>query len=176
MFDSLNKGVREKLFSVGIEKEEDLCQKTKKEVKQIKGLGPKSILEIEYLMSQHKLKFKKEVKSCEFSMELRKKVITFFIKTTSKINWGIEMRNAERLLKQYGKEFVFTIKPRVEVRTLNYFFNQYVKEDLDRKFRMWKTPTLLEEVKDTEPVEILDFKVGEDKVISKPKTLKDFLS
>lgn len=175
MFEALSKGVREKLERANITQEQDLCERTKKEVKSIKGLGPKAILEIEYVMSKFKMKFKKEQKTSEFSVELRRKVILFFIKTTSKINWGVEMRNAERLLKEYGKDFVFTIKPKVEVRTLNYFFNQYVKTELDKKFIRWKTPTLVEE-KIEEDIEILDYKVGEDKVIEKPKTLKDFLS
>lgn len=172
----LSPSTKGKLEKLGIFKLEQLTDKTKKEVKSLKGIGPKAFLEIEFLMAQRKLKFKKEPKKYSSDTSLRKKIISFFIKNTSKVNWAMEMRNADRLLAEYPQEFIFTIKPKVEVRTLNYFFNQYVKSDLDRRYRQWKTPTLSFDAEEKEEIEILDFKVGEDKIIEKPKTLKDFLN
>jgi hypothetical protein len=176
MFSDISEATRKKLSLVGIHGYSDLSQKTKKEVKSIKGIGPKAFVEIEFMMSKDKIKFKTEPKKYNADSAKRKKIILHFIKNTSKIRWPLEMRNADRLLAKYAEEFIFSIKPKVDVWTLNYFFNGFIQTELDKRYSMWKCKEILPQEEKKEEVELLDFKIGEDKVIEKPKSLKDFLN
>jgi len=177
MFGDISETTRKKLLSAGISDYVGLALKTRKEVKGLKGIGPKAFIEIEFMMSKDKIKFKTEPKKYSADSGLRKKIVLFFIKNTSKINWPLEMRNADRLLAKYEEEFIFSIKTKVDVWTLNYFFNSFIKDQIDKRYSMWKCKEIAPQKSEPEEeIEFLDFKVGEDKVIEKPKSLKDFLS
>lgn len=173
MDDLISESVLIRLNEIGVFSVEDFAKVTKKQVKSLKGVGPKTLLEIEYLMSKHKVKFKKEKRISKVPLASRKRLISFLIKEGTRINWGLEMKNAERLLLEYPEDFLFTLKPKVEIRTLNYFFNPYVKQKLHKKYLLWGAKL---ETPEVERVELQPTKVGEDKVIKKPLTLKDFLS
>lgn len=175
MFEDLSKGVKNKLQRVDICSWEDIKSKTKKEVKALKGVGPKAFIEIEYHMSKDKVSFKAPEKKYKTNTDSRKKIILHFIKQKSKIRWPVEMRNADKLLSIYPLDFLLTINPKVNVYTLNYFFNEHIKKRLDGRYAKWKCKDLSIEAGNKEEVVLGIEKVGEDKKIDKPITLEDFL-
>lgn len=167
----LPSSVKYKLEDAGIFSLEELSLKTKKEVKTLKGIGPKALLEIEYAMFQNKISFKKE-KRYSSDTALRKKLILNLIKDKGSIDWAREMRAADRLLKKYDFEFLKLIEVKANVRTLGYYLHPEVSANLDKKYSLWKSKDLVEEQTEISLTE----KVGDDKTINKQKTLKDFLN
>lgn len=174
MFEDIPEKIRKKLAAAEISSWADLSELTKKEAKAIKGIGPKSFVEIEYHMVKDKIKFKAPPKKYKTSTDNRKKVILHFIKQKSKIRWPIEMKTADKLLSQYEIDFLLTINPKVEVYSLNYFLNPYVKQKLDARYSKWKCDDL--GTKEGKEIKFEDEVVVEEVEVKKQKTLKDFLS
>lgn len=91
--------------------------------------------------------------------------------------WPREMKMATTLVKTYNLDFLIWVIPPYgkKVPSLAYFMADYGKQYLEEQFFNFKKATLDLSPK-PEKVELEQEKIGEDVVINKPKSLKDFLN
>lgn len=91
--------------------------------------------------------------------------------------WPREMKMATKLVKTYNLDFLLWVIPPYgkKVPSLAYFMADYGKQYLQEQFYNFNR-TKLDISPKIEKVELSSEKIGEDLVIEKPKTLKDFLN
>ena len=91
--------------------------------------------------------------------------------------WPREMKMATKLVSVYNLEFLMWVIPPYgkKVPSLAYFMADYGKQYLQEQFFNFNKSKLDLSPK-IEKVELSQNKIGEDAVINKPKTLKDFLN
>jgi hypothetical protein len=91
--------------------------------------------------------------------------------------WMSQMKMATKLVKIYNLEFILWVIPPYgkRVPSLAYFIADYGKQYLQEQFFNFNKSKLDLSPK-IEKVELSKDKIGEDAVINKPKTLKDFLN
>lgn len=149
----------------------DISTKQKKEIKKIKGLGEQGMCELILFCKKNKIKFAAAPKDLDAGF--KKDLITRFLKPEN-INWGNEMRVLAKLLKTYPdkekwQKFALSFK----LNSLCFFFTQKGKEMLQKGYY---TPAATSTIKIEKPIELGTEKVGEDIVVEKPKSLRDFLN
>ena len=91
--------------------------------------------------------------------------------------WPREMKIATKLVSKYNLEFLIWVIPPYgkKVPSLAYFIADYGQQYLQEQFFNFNKSKLDLSPK-IEKVELSKDKIGEDAVINKPKTLKDFLN
>lgn len=159
------------LIDSGIELLAQLTEKTSEDLKLIDGLGTKGQAEIKLVLQSKGLKLKPKPKAKKEDFEFKKMIISKFLKNIETLDWGKEMRVASTILKKYpDKEFwrYFTLS--YKLNSLFYFFSENGKkvllENYGKKF-------LKTEKRD---FNISSEKIGEDRILEKPKSIRDFLN
>lgn len=171
----LSKRIKTVLHDNNIFTIEDLKKLSLDQLKSLEGLGDKSLIELrEYLYLSHKIVFKKEKKEKKKILKDfngSKIVVEYFLKNTPNINWGTQLRFAEKLLAKYSLDFLISVPPPPNLYSLGYFMSDY-----GNKYLTDRMPARLI-VEKEEPKESI-IEEGEEYIPndhSKPKHLRDFL-
>lgn len=152
---------------------EHLTNFTKKEIKSLKGMGTLGLASIEIVLKEVGLRFKKEVKPKDDLIDLKRKLILKLLKNTEDINWANEIKAATILLKndpdiEFWHRFILPFK-------LNSLY--FLLSEKGKSF-IYAAKQKKKEIKTfaKEEVSLEEKKIGEDIVVHKPKSIKDFLN
>lgn len=163
------------LISQGYFSEEDFKNIFIEDLKDIKGFGNKSIVEIrEYLNSKFGIVLKHKPKPKRLTDHQDcVKIVKHFLSHRKFISWPKELVTANNLLAKYGLETLLSVKPNYRASTLSFFFvadgEQYIKRFL---------PSIEEEEEvkvEAEEIPTQEVALNQNIFIKKPKSISDFL-
>lgn len=147
-----------------------LVEFSKKQLKDIKGLSSLGIASIEIFLKENGLSLKKEVYKKDENLEFKKIMVSKFLKPEN-INWAKEMRIAQTILSKYPDKNIWkNLFLPFKLNSLFFFLTQKGQEFLKPKREKYIPHVSKNETK------IGEQKLGEDIIINKPKTIKDFLN
>lgn len=153
---------------------ESLKTLTLDDLKEVKGLGPKSLTEIrEWCSSKFGLVFKsrpKAKKKIIKNYKDAKLVVEHLVPDTK--DWGNQIRIADRLIEKYGVELLLRVPKDAKIYSLAWYAADYG----DKKIRQYMEKEIVENVNSEKAQELVFGKESVFEIeVQKPKTLKDFL-
>ena len=170
----ISKRIKTSLSDYGIMTINELKTLSLDELKSIPGLGPNSLKELrEYIYIAYKFVFKpkpKEKKKTLQKFEDSKLVVAHFLHNVPNINWALQLKNADALLKEYSLNFLLSVDPPKNIYSLGYFFQDFGKKYLNSKMpaKIIKEEPVVKEIE--EPG--IEYVANDH---TKPRNLKDFL-
>jgi hypothetical protein len=144
------------------------------DLKEIKGLGAKSLAEIrEWCSSKFGLVFKsrpKVKKKVIKNYKDSKKVVEHLVPETK--DWGNQLRIADILIEKYGVELLLKVPRDAKIYSLAWYATDYG----DKRIRQYMEKEIIEDVSVEKAKDLVfEEKSVFDIEVQKPKTLKDFL-
>ena len=123
------------LVSSGFSSESDFEGKFLEDIRSLKGLGEKGLLEIrEYLYTKFRIVLKPKPKDKRVKdAKQAKSVINHLVGSYKKIIWAKEMLAANRLIDMYSYDVLMKVKPPKNVWSLTYYFT-FEGKNLIRQF------------------------------------------
>ena len=162
-----------KLKSKELIKIEDILLFTEKELKSLKGIGPTTVNVLKLALKIKKLSFRKEVKEKDPNLHIYKEAINKFLGWKIKeINYGSELRVAKRVFDLNPK--FLDIDLGFKINSLAYFLTFNGKKTLLQSQNTVNPVAVREIVQNSNELE--EYKLGEDIVIERKKSIRDFLN
>lgn len=166
-------------ISAGYYSEEDFRDVYIEDLKDLKGVGSKSLIEIrDYLYSKFgiTLKHKPKPKKIQNSKECAV-LVKHLLGHKKFIQWANEMLIANRLIERYGIEFLLSIKPNLRTSTLKFYLcedgEKYIKQFLPTLSVSLEKPSVQDDTNSEK--EINEVKLDPSIFVNKPKSIRDFL-
>lgn len=170
--DNFSTRTKNALKNNGITDLELLRNFTRKEFKQLRGIGAGAYEEVLYAMKKHKIKFKKEEREVFKHAPIAKKFVQEACYTEE---WGKNMKAFQRLFKKFpDPSFWETYKHPYKVKYISYLFYESNFKKIESAWFKFKNKKHAPAKQEPLP-ELGKEKVGEDVVFEKPLTLEDFL-
>lgn len=153
---------------------ESLKSLTLDDLKEVKGLGAKSLSEIrEWCSGKFGLMFKsrpKVKKKIIKNYKESKKVVEHLVPETK--DWGNQLRIADRLVEKYGVELLLKVPRDAKIYSLAWYATDYG----DRKIRQYMDKVIVENADVEKAQELVFEEVSVFEIeVQKSKTLRDFL-
>lgn len=165
---------------------DDFKNITLEDLSKIDGLGQKSIYEItSYLLYTHKIKVTKKAKPKDPLFKLKQSIVEKLIKpellnnydpAIKKEVWRKNIPLAAKLLAVYPEEeFWNNFDLGFKLNSLFFLLSENGKPKISEKYSVWKMKDNFQETK-AETYELSESKTGEDVIVERVPSLKDFLN
>lgn len=169
---------KKSLIDNGILSVDDLKKLTLDDLKNLDGIGNNALKEIrEYMYVAFKIVFKpakKEKKKKLENFNEARAVVDHFLKGNPNINWPLQLKKAEMLLKKFPVQFLLSVEPPPNIYSIGYFFNEFGNKYLTNKIpaRIIKEDPKPDPTLSEQELEGAEYVPNDH---TKPKNLKDFL-
>lgn len=170
---NLPNNIAQKLKNKGFLKIDEITKYTEKEFSAIEGIGKTTFDILKLALKVKKINFKKVEKVKDLNGPVYREIIKKFLGwKIDQISWGSELSIAKRIFAI--NKNVLNIELGFKINSLAFFLTFKGKEFLTKTPEPKKKESVREIT--VKPVELTEYKYGEDIIIEKRKSIRDFLN